>query len=83
MLPSLDAQAARHHTVDLAEMASIVELSFAQRGELLLSACRSASQIYQSRLTAGLLEERPAPWPASTWDFLKSKANHARQTTNP
>lgn len=75
-------QAECHATADQAEAAGLAGLSTRERGELLLAACRSAAQIYRSRLAAGLPIESPAPWPASTWEFLKAQANDVRQTSN-
>ena len=78
----LRTQVEGHAVADDEEAARLAGLSSRQRGERLLAACRSAASIYQSRLTAGLPIEEPAPWPASTWEFLKAKASHVRQSSN-
>jgi hypothetical protein len=54
-------------------------LSLAERGELIASACRTASLIQQSRMEGGLPPARPAPWPASTWALLRKHARDAQQ----
>lgn len=82
MSPSLVSQADHHATADREAAARLVELSMRERGDLLLAACRSAAQIYRGRLASGLPIESPAPWPASTWDFLKAQAQHVRRTSN-
>ena len=82
MPSSPQAQAEAHAAAERKESAQSPSLSLSQRGEHLLAACRSASQIYQSRLAAGLPIEDPAPWPASTWEFLKTQASHVRQSSN-
>jgi hypothetical protein len=50
-------------------------LSLRERGALIVSACEAAAVIYRSRLAAGLRDAEPAPWPASTWEFLKKHAS--------
>jgi hypothetical protein len=56
------------------EIARLGGLSLHERGLLLASACEAAAQIERSRLAAGLPPSRPAPWPPSTWEFLKKHA---------
>lgn len=79
---SIETQINHHAAVDSAAAAGLAELSMRDRGELLLAACRSAAQIYHSRLASGLPIECPSPWPTSTWEFLKAQANHVRQASN-
>lgn len=40
-------------------------MSFAERGELLASACRTAAALEQSRTANGFAPTEPAPWPES------------------
>jgi hypothetical protein len=51
-----------------------------ERGEMILSACRSAAMIHAGRLKSGLLPATPDPWPASTWEFLRKHAPNAKRT---
>jgi hypothetical protein len=53
--------------------------SLKERGERLIAVCRTATEIEESRLRSGLPPTKPAPWPASTWSFLKnaSRTNEA------
>ncbi len=53
-------------------------LSMDQRGALIESACVAAAVIQRSRAAAGLPPSGPAPWPASTRDFLKRHAARVR-----
>jgi hypothetical protein len=56
----------------------IRSLSLAERGELIVSACRTASLIEQSRFGCGLPPTRRAPWPASTLALLKKHSANAQ-----
>jgi hypothetical protein len=60
------------------ELARLRGLSLHERGVLLASACEAASAIERSRLAAGLPPSEPAPWPPSTWEFLKKHAARFR-----
>lgn len=53
-------------------------LSLRERGVLIESACEAAAAIHLSRLGAGLPAVEPAPWPPSTWDFLREHAARVR-----
>jgi hypothetical protein len=53
-------------------------LSMAERSALIESACAAAAAIQRSRIAAGFPRSEPAPWPASTWDFLKRHAARVR-----
>jgi hypothetical protein len=57
------------------DLAALRGLSFEERGRLIESACRTAAEILVGRQRSGLPPEQPAPWPASTMEFL---ARHAR-----
>lgn len=54
-------------------------LTFAERAELILSACRTASLLEQSRVAGGLPPARRAPWPPSTLDLLRKYARDVQQ----
>jgi hypothetical protein len=49
-----------------------------ERGVLIESACAAAAAINLSRLAAGLPGAEPAPWPPSTWEFLREHAARVR-----
>ena len=74
----MDDLAMAHSQLDRDEIVRLRALSVGQRGELIASACEAAAIIRRSRLAAGLGEIEPAPWPASTWQFLKEHAARAR-----
>jgi len=67
-----------HGQLDREEVLRLRTLSVRQRAELIESACEAAAVIRRSRLAAGLGEIEPAPWPASTWQFLKEYAARVR-----
>ncbi len=53
-------------------------LGVRERGILIESACATAAAIQLSRLAAGLPAVEPAPWPPSTWEFLREHAARVR-----
>jgi hypothetical protein len=55
------------------------KLSYQERGELLMAACRAATKIEASRLRMGLPPTKPAPWPESTREFLAEAARRVRE----
>jgi len=74
----MDKQAAAHAAAQDADIARLRGLSMRQRGDLIESACEAAAEICRSRLAAGLPPIQPAPWPASTWEFLRRAAARVR-----
>ena len=54
-------------------------LTLEQRGEMLIAACELASEIEAARLRAGLPPSQPAPWPESTWEFLRKATADAKR----
>jgi len=60
------------------EFRRLRELSLEERGRMLHAACRAAAQLAAARSAAGLPDPVPAPWPASTFEFLKRHAAHVR-----
>jgi hypothetical protein len=50
-----------------------------QRSEMIVSACRAAARIERSRRENGMPPSVSAPWPDSTWEFLRQHAPNARQ----
>jgi len=67
-----------HGAADDADLARLRALSERERSERIESACEAAAVIYRSRLAAGLPDVEPAPWPASTWEFLRKHAARVR-----
>jgi hypothetical protein len=67
-----------HAAMDRQDIAWLRTLSMAERSALIESACEAAAELRRSRLAAGLPDVEPAPWPASTWEFLKEHAARAR-----
>jgi hypothetical protein len=67
-----------HGAADNREAARLRTLDFHERAALIESACAAAAAIEQSRLAAGLPAVEPAPWPPSTWEFLRKCAASAR-----
>jgi hypothetical protein len=61
------------------EMARLRSLDPSQRSALIESACRAAMAIERSRLAAGLPPSEPAPWPPSTWEYLRKWAASVRE----
>jgi hypothetical protein len=56
------------------DLTALRRLSLDERGRLIESACRTAAAILAGRRQCGLPDEQPAPWPASTVEFLKTNA---------
>jgi hypothetical protein len=67
-----------HDAADAEETMRLRGLSPRERSALIESACEAAALIRRSRLAAGLPDVEPAPWPASTWDFLRRHAARVR-----
>ena len=61
------------------EIEFLRSLSLDERGRMIASACRAAAKIARSRLENGLPPIVSAPWPVSTWEFLKKNAPNARR----
>jgi hypothetical protein len=62
------------------DLAALRRLSLEERGRLIESACRTAAEILAGRRQCGLPDEQPAPWPTSTFEFLKRSAGAHRET---
>jgi hypothetical protein len=62
-----------------AEIDFLRNLSLDERSRMIASACRAAAKIARSRLENGLPPIVSVPWPASTWEFLRTNAPHARR----
>lgn len=75
----LNRTIAAHSAVDQIEIARFRELSDTEKLSMLDQACLAAEEIEHSRLAAGLPPSLPAPWPASTWVFLKRHAANVRR----
>jgi hypothetical protein len=73
-------QAIQAHTAaDARDLQRLRSLGARERAEMLEAACAAASEIERSRRAAGLPPTQPAPWPASTWEFLKKQARDVRR----
>ena len=75
---TLDQAINSHSVADAAEVKRLRSLGLRERGELLEAACEAAAEIERSRLAAGQTKTEPAPWPQSTWEFLRKHAPNAR-----
>ena len=54
-------------------------LTLEERGRLIMVACRGAARIEQGRRENAMPPAVSAPWPASTWEFLRRNAPNARR----
>jgi hypothetical protein len=79
---TIDKQIAAHAAADAAETARLRAMSMKERSRLLELACEAAAELQRSRLAAGLPAAEPAPWPASTWEFLRRHAARVRGEAN-
>lgn len=75
----MDRSIGAHAATDDAETMRLRTLSESERMQLLDAACLAAEEIERSRLSAGLPPTQPAPWPESTWEFLKRHAANVRR----
>ena len=67
-----------HEEASRVELARVRKLSVGERAALIEAACEAAVTIERSRVAAGLPAVEPAPWPASTWEFLKRHSARGR-----
>ncbi len=74
----MDALAKAHAALKADDLLHLQSLSMRERSALIESACEAAAVIQRSRIAAGLPPVAPAPWPASTWEFLKRHAARVR-----
>jgi len=74
----IDELVRAHRAAADEDAAHLRALSVRERGALIESACEAAAVIYRSRLAAGLADVEPAPWPPSTWEFLRKHAARVR-----
>jgi hypothetical protein len=56
-------------------------LSLDEHAELLRLACQTAAGLEAARARAELPPAAPAPWPESTWAFLKRHAQAVRESS--
>ena len=82
MTPISDELIRAYAELDNAEIIRLRTLSDKERGVLLKSACEAAAIILRSRRAAGMPDPSPAPWPESTWAFLKECQLRARQQSS-
>lgn len=50
-----------------------------ERSRMLTAVCRDAMELERSRVASGLPPSQPAPWPQSTWDFLRKSVQRVCQ----
>jgi hypothetical protein len=67
-----------HRAADAADISRLRSLGAQERAQMLEAVCAAAAEIEQSRLAAGMGPTKPAPWPSSTWEFLRKHAINAR-----
>lgn len=67
--------------IERIKMQEVHELpeSMEERDRLLKSVCRTAAQIEASKIAAGMSPSEPAPWPESTWEFMRFHARKFQQ----
>jgi hypothetical protein len=75
---SLEELIRLHGQLESEEIVRLRALSDKERGELIFLACEAAAIITRGRRASGLPEPSPAPWPSSTWAFLKEHAARGR-----
>ncbi len=63
------------------DVAWLRQLTDAERGELIIAACAAAAMIEDGKIRSGLPPSQPAPWPESTWAFLKKCMNDVRASS--
>jgi hypothetical protein len=53
--------------------------SLQERGDLIIAACRAAAEIERGKIASGRPPSQPAPWPESTWEWLRRFAQRGKQ----
>ncbi|MBP87453.1 MAG: hypothetical protein CMJ64_12135 [Planctomycetaceae bacterium] len=61
-------------------LADLRALTMEERGKLIKMACQAAARLERSKILSGLPPSQPAPWPKSTWQFLKEHARNAQRS---
>lgn len=77
-VPEMDRLVRVQEEASRDDIARLRKLSMLERSALIESACKAAAVLYHSRLAAGLPDVEPAPWPASTREFLRKHAARVR-----
>jgi hypothetical protein len=62
-----------------ARLQRIRDLTVEERAQMLKAVCSAAAKLHASRLQAGFPPAVPAPWPESTWEFMRRHAPNARR----
>ncbi len=75
---AMDEVVKAHREATDADIARLRVLSVRERSVLIELACEAAAALQRSRLAAGLPAAEPAPWPPSTWEFLRKHAARVR-----
>jgi hypothetical protein len=60
------------------DVTALRQATLAERAAMLDQACIAALELEQARIAAGMPPSQPAPWPASTWEFLAKAAADVR-----
>ena len=67
-----------HAAADSLETDQLRATSLSERARMLAAACATAAEIERNRIAAGMPRTEAAPWPPSTWEFLRKQALHVR-----
>lgn len=82
MAPHVEQLAVSLEAIKAMEARASLPASLEERSRRLSLACRGAAKLAENRRQAGLPDPAPAPWPASTWEFLARHARRARQSAS-
>jgi len=75
---TMDRLVSAHGAMKTEQLERLRSLSLVERGALIAAAREAAAIIQRSRAAAGLPPSTPAPWPASTREFMKRHAARVR-----
>jgi hypothetical protein len=74
-----EAAVAAHEAAHREDLLRLRSMSTEERDRMLEAVCNDAAEILRSRRAMGLPDPQPAPWPASTWEFLRKDALNVRR----
>lgn len=75
---TIDGQVRAHGRAEAEDIVRLRAMSLTERARLLEAACRAAAVALRDRAAAGAPPVKPAPWPQSTWEFLREHAARVR-----
>jgi hypothetical protein len=78
--PAVERMIAAEREQHELEIERLRGLSDLERSQMLKAVCLAAAKLHASRVKAGLPPATPAPWPQSTWEFLRQHAPNARRS---